>query len=278
MNKSQDISNFIEKIRSLNIRDSEIWINEALFGFNHIKEFCKNLDTNNSVLEIGSGSGILLNLLSENFDDINFEGIEPFGEGFSSLTSLNSLSRENGVSIKNIGYEDLSTNYKYDLIFCINVFEHLNNWRNFLKKMSSLLKKNGKLIVLCPNYGFPYESHFRIPVLLNKKITYCFFKKFIRRFENKNDCRGLWESLNFVKKRDVIDYLKDSIYSKNLAMNDNLSILDFMVNRITSDREFRKRQRIIGTIAIALKGIGILNILKLFPNFIPYMKLEFSKK
>ena len=278
MNKSQDISNFIEKIRSLNIRDSEIWINEALFGFNHIKEFCKNLDTNNSVLEIGSGSGILLNLLSENFDDINFEGIEPFGEGFSSLTSLNSLSRENGVSIKNIGYEDLSTNYKYDLIFCINVFEHLNNWRNFLKKMSSLLKKNGKLIVLCPNYGFPYESHFRIPILLNKKITYCFFKKFIRSFENKNDCVGLWESLNFVKKRDVIDYLKDSIYSKNLAMKDNLSILDFMVNRITSDREFRKRQRIIGTIAIALRGIGILNILKLFPNFIPYMKLEFSKK
>ena len=278
MNKSQDISNFIEKIRSLNIRDSEIWINEALFGFNHIKEFCKNLDTNNSVLEIGSGSGILLNLLSENFDDINFEGIEPFGEGFSSLTSLNSLSRENGVSIKNIGYEDLSTNYKYDLIFCINVFEHLNNWRNFLKKMSSLLKKNGKLIVLCPNYGFPYESHFRIPVLLNKKITYYFFKKFIRRFENKNDCSGLWESLNFVKKRDVIDYLKDSIYSKNLAMKDNLSILDFMVNRITSDREFRKRQRIIGTIAIALRGIGILNILKLFPNFIPYMKLEFSRK
>ena len=278
MNKSQDISTFIEKIRSLNIRDSEIWINEALFGFNHIKEFCENLDTNNSVLEIGSGSGILLNLLSENFDDINFEGIEPFGEGFSSLISLNSLSRENGVSIKNIGYEDLSTNYKYDLIFCINVFEHLNNWRNFLKKMSSLLKKNGKLIVLCPNYGFPYESHFRIPVLLNKKITYCFFKKFIRRFENKNDCRGLWESLNFVKKRDVIDYLKDSIYGKNLEMKDNLLILDFMVNRITSDREFRKRQRIIGTIAIALKGIGILNILKLFPNFIPYMKLEFSKK
>ena len=249
MKKSQDISIFIKKIRSLNIRDSEIWINEALFGFNHIKEFCKNLDTNNSVLEIGSGSGILLNLLSENFDDLNFEGIEPFGAGFSSLTSLNSLSRENGVSIKNIGYEDLSPNYKYDLIFCINVFEHLNNWRNFLKKMSSLLKKNGKLIVLCPNYGFPYESHFRIPVLFNKKITYCFFKKFIRRFENKNDCLGLWESLNFVKKRDVIDYLKDSIYSKDLEMKDNLSILDFMVNRITSDREFRKRQRFIGIFA-----------------------------
>ena len=278
MNKYQNNSIFTEKIRSLNIKDSDIWINEALFGFNHIKDFCKNLDRNNSVLEIGSGSGILLNLLSENFDDINFEGIEPFGEGFSSLTSLNSLSRENGVSIKNIGYEDLSTNYKYDLIFCINVFEHLNNWRNFLKKMSSLLKKNGKLIVLCPNYGFPYESHFRIPVIFNKKITFFFFKKFIRSFENKNDCLGLWESLNFVKKRQVIDHIKESNHIRNLEINDNLSILDFMVNRVINDPEFRKRQRIVGTIAIALRKWGILNIFKLFPDFIPYMKLEFSKK
>jgi SAM-dependent methyltransferase len=278
MNIKNDNSIFLKKLRSLKTKNSDIWINEALFGFYHIKEYCKKLEGNNKVLEIGSGSGILLNLLSENFKDIIFEGIEPFGEGFSSLNYLNSFSRENGVSIKNIGYEELSSNNKYDLIFCINVFEHLNDWRNFLEKISFLLNGNGKLIVLCPNYGFPYESHFRIPVLFNKKITFFFFKKFIRKFENKNDCLGLWESLNFVKKRDVIDYLKDSIYSKSLAMKDNLSILDFMVNRITSDREFRKRQRIIGTIAIALKGIGILNIFKLFPNFIPYMKLEFSRK
>ena len=278
MKKSQDISIFIKKIRSLNIRDSEIWINEALFGFNHIKEFCKKLERNNNVLEIGSGSGILLNLLSDNFKDLNFEGIEPFGEGFSSLTYLNSLSQQNGISIKNIGYEELSSNYKYDLIFCINVFEHLNDWQNFLDKMSFLLKKNGKLIVLCPNYGFPYESHFRIPVLFNKKITFFFFKKFIRKFENKNDCLGLWESLNFVKKRQVLNHLKNSNYAKNLEINDNLSILDFMINRFINDREFRKRQKTVGKIAVALRRLGILKILKLFPNFIPYMKLEFLRK
>ena len=219
-----------------------------------------------------------MNLLSENFDDLNFEGIEPFGEGFSSLTSLNSLSRENGVSIKNIGYEDLSPNYKYDLIFCINVFEHLYDWRNFLEKISFLLNENGKLIVLCPNYGFPYESHFRIPVIVNKKITYYIFKKLIRIFENKNDCVGLWDSLNFVKKREIMNHLKDSNYSKNLKIIDHLLILDFMVNRIINDREFRKRQKLIGLIAIALKGLGLLNIFKIFPNFIPYMKLEFSRK
>ena len=42
----------------------------------------------------------LASIVLENFKDINFEGIEPFGEGFSSLNYLNSLSRENGVFIK----------------------------------------------------------------------------------------------------------------------------------------------------------------------------------
>ena len=278
MNIKNDNSIFLKKLRSLKIKNSDIWINEALFGFYHIKEYCKKLEGNNKVLEIGSGSGILLNLLSENFKDIIFEGIEPFGEGFSSLNNLNSFSRENGVSIKNIGYEELSSNNKYDLIFCINVFEHLNDWRNFLEKISFLLNGNGKLIVLCPNYGFPYESHFRIPVIFNKKITYYIFKKLIRIFEKKNDCVGLWNSLNFVKKREIMNHLKDSKYSKNLQIIDHLLILDFMVNRIINDKEFRKRQRLIGIIAIALKGLGLLNIIKIFPNFIPYMKLEFSRK
>ena len=278
MNNKIDTSIFIKKLRSLKIKNSDIWINEALFGLHHIKEFCKKLKGNDNVLEIGSGSGILLNLLSENFKDINFQGIEPFGEGFSSLNYLNSLSIENGISIKNIGYEELSSDNKYDLIFCINVFEHLNDWRNFLEKMSFLLNEKGKIIVLCPNYGFPYESHFRIPVIFNKKITFCIFKKLIRMFEKKNDCLGLWDSLNFVKKREVINHLKDSNYSKNLKIIDNLSILDFMVNRIMNDLEFRKRQKSIGSIAIALKRLGLLNIFKLFPNFIPYMKLEFSRK
>ena len=278
MNNKIETSIFLKKLRSLKIKNSDIWINEALFGFHHIKEYCKKLEGNNKVLEIGSGSGILLNLLSENFKDINFEGIEPFGEGFSSLNYLNSLSRENGVSIINIGYEELSSDNKYDLIFCINVFEHLYDWRNFLEKISFLLNENGKLIVLCPNYGFPYESHFRIPVIFNKKITYYIFKKLIRVFENKNDCVGLWDSLNFVKKREIMNHLKDSKYSKNLKIIDHLLILDFMVNRIINDREFRKRQRLIGTIAIALKRLRLLNIFKIFPNFIPYMKLEFSRK
>ena len=278
MYMKKNLSIFLEKINSLNIKNSDIWINEALFGFHHIKKFCKKLNKNDNVLEIGCGSGILLNLLSENFKDINFEGIEPFGDGFSSLVNLNSLSRKNGVCIKNIGYEELPINHKYDLIFCVNVFEHLYDWRNVLEKITFLLKKNGAIIILCPNYGFPYESHFRIPILINKEITYFIFQNYIRSFEKKNNCHGLWKSLNFVNKREVFNYIKYSNDIKNLKIYDDLSILDYLVDRISNDPEFRKRQRIIGKIAILIKGLGLLNIFKLLPNLVPYMKLKFYRK
>ena len=68
---------------------------------------------------------------------------------------------------------------KYDLIYCVNVFEHLNDWRKFLLVATEWLSKDGKIVILCPNYGFPYESHFRIPIFMNKAFTYKIFNSFI---------------------------------------------------------------------------------------------------
>ena len=67
-------------------------------------------------------------------------------------------------------------------------------------KAEKLLTPSGKLIILCPNYGFPFESHFSIPIIFNKKLTALIFKKRIEIFEKINACEGLWDSLNFVKK------------------------------------------------------------------------------
>lgn len=266
----------IERIISLNIAQSEIWINEAKFGYSHIKDYCERLETNANILEIGCGSGILLSILSDTYKDLNFEGIEPFADGHSSLKQLNRIVKDSGVSIENIGYEDFFPTKKYSLIFCINVFEHLKDWRDFLNKAKGLLEKDGRLIILCPNYGFPYESHFRIPILINKSITLNLFKKYIQRYEVEHNCEGLWNSLNFVKKRDVIDKCNGELKAngKLFKLIDDLSILDFMIQRIVYDSEFRKRQKIIGSLALIMKKLGVIKFLKLFPNFLPYMKLD----
>ena len=61
----------IEKIKSLNIKDSDLWLNEANFGFLNIKDFCEKLSKDNKVLEVGCGSGILLYILSNKYKNLN---------------------------------------------------------------------------------------------------------------------------------------------------------------------------------------------------------------
>ena len=61
-------------------------------------------------------------------------------------------------------------------------------------------------------------------------------------------------------------------------MNDETSVIDDMVNRVSEDGEFRKRQSFLGIFAVLMKKFGIFSLIKLFPNYIPYMKLSFIKR
>ena len=264
----------LKKLRSLKIESSDTWINEALFGYNQIQNYLNQLKPNDDVIEIGCGSGILLSLIKENYKNINIQGIEPFGYGFDNLRDLNKLIQSNGTEIHNISFEELDTTKKFDLIFSINVFEHLNDWKKFLIKAKYLLKKDGKLIILCPNYGFPYESHFGIPIIINKKLTYLIFKNYIKNFEIKKSNIGLWKSLNFVKKREVRSFLKTNNYCGDFKMIDHKNIINNMITRSLNDGKFRERQKFISFIAIFLRKTGIIKLLILFPDFLPYMKLE----
>ena len=222
-------------------------------------------------MEIGCGSGILLSMLSHRFDTLTFNGIEPFGGSFSSLRELGKIVKLSEILIKNKTYEQFNPTIKFDLIYCVNVFEHVHDWRDFLLKVSKWITQKGKIVILCPNYGFPYESHFRIPILFNKSITYRIFKKFIINFEQKNNQVGVWGSLNFVRKSEILYFLKSQ---SKLRLIDDLSIMNDIVERVSKDKEFRGRQNIISMIALISKKFGLLGLLKLFPNLMPYMKLE----
>ena len=155
----------INKIKSLNVYDSELWIKEAEFGFTQVSRYCKNINTPSNVLEIGCGSGILLSMMTNKFNSFTFDGIEPLYDGYKSVSELNKIINDTGVKIENVAYEAYKTKKKYDLIYCINVFEHVDDWRHFLTTVSGWLNKNGKILILAPNYSFPYESHFNICLL-----------------------------------------------------------------------------------------------------------------
>lgn len=265
----------IKLMMNYDFDDAELWLSEAQFGFSQLHRDISQLPANSKILEVGCGSGILLSVFSNEFPIHSFSGIEPFGGGFSALKDLNHFIQKSGVNIKNESYQEHKS--KYDFIYCVNVFEHVEDWRHFLNWASESLTESGQFVVLCPNYGFPYESHFRIPIIFNKKITAGIFKKKIIRFERDNNCSGLWESLNFVKKRNVLDYCAKNVDKLGFFVSDDTKIIDFMILRVSNDFQFRKRQAIIGRVAALLKYAGIINILMRFPFLLPYMKLSFKK-
>lgn len=249
---------------------------EADFGFEQIGPFLSRLQKGDNVLEVGCGPGILLDKISFQYPELNFFGVEPGGEGFRFIIELlESFDKRTNVKLLRKGYEDLKVEVKFDFIFLVNVFEHLPNWKHFLDFVKLALSPQGTCLILCPNYHFPYEPHFNLPVIINKFVTYRLFSPLIKKFEQENEYVGLWKSLNFVKLREILDHCSKS----ELRVKQDLNIVSDLLIRFYKDDEFRARQSFVGISALVIKKTGLLGLLikfRFFRDKLPYLKLEIS--
>ena len=262
------------KYLSILKQDSEFihYLYESIFGFNEIKDFINDSQTA-SVLEIGCGSGILINELKLIYPNITFEGIEPFKGGHNKFKKY--FNTINKVDVIHEKVEDLNINKKYDLIFSINVFEHVEDWEKYILKTSKLLNKSGKNVILCPNYDFPYESHYIIPIILNKKITKFIFNSIIKKKQKiKKLPPDHWESLNFVSKNQVNKFLIKMKFKYYFDKSINARI----IIRLYKDRALISRHGYIVTIFKILKLFNIDKFIFIFLKVpFPYMKIVITK-
>ena len=246
-------------------------VNEAAFGYSEIKEYLEKNGVKN-VLEIGSGTGLLINYLAENYKQINFEGIEPHKAGHNRF--IDTLNQINRVKIYKDEIQNFDPKKKYDLVFSVNVLEHINDWSKYIDVTKDILNDGGLSIVLCPNYEFPYESHYIIPIIINKGITKKLFKNTIMQYEIKNNALGHYDALNFIKKKQLIKYL--NMLRVSYEFDDNIKYR--MLERLYNDKALLKRQKVIGKISYILLKIKIHKIiLDIFKVPFPYMKLIYTK-
>lgn len=255
------------------------YLAEAEFGLRQILPFLANLPEDAKVLEVGSGPCILLSEIAERFPHLKVQGIEPMSDGFAFFQDFVGEMRtaRPGMNVYLGGYESFSSGDTWDLIFLVNVFEHLPDWRHFLSFAHRSLAPQGSCVVLCPNYGFPYESHFKLPVFWNKRITGAFFRGRIDRFERTNDNVGLYRSLNFVRLSQVRRAARD----RGLNVQVDTGVIREMIDRLDMDPAFRERQKPLVLPARFLKVSGVLDWMLRAPlvqNYLPYMKLVFRKE
>ena len=204
---------------------------EARFGLDLILPY---LDTNFRILEVGAGMGLLATFLCSK--GLNITALEPGigGFGISTLLKkelgfLNSISQPNFLDIP---AQELSCDLhgKFDLIYSINVLEHIPKLDQTIEKLTKSLSNRGFMIHTCPNYAVPYEPHFGIFLIpFFPKLTPLIFKK----------CRNseLWNSLNFISTLKLNRIIKNN----DLVINYHQEVLYQTFRRLENDPEFSKR-------------------------------------
>ncbi|MDB4204681.1 class I SAM-dependent methyltransferase [Polaribacter sp.] len=101
-----------------------------------------------SVLDFGAGTGDFLKICKNN----NWQvlGIEPSAEARENAVKKGIYLKENLLDI---------TNQKFDIITLWHVLEHVENLKNTIKVLKSLLQPEGRIVVAVPNYK-SYDAEF----------------------------------------------------------------------------------------------------------------------
>lgn len=209
------------------------------------------------ILEIGSGIGFFAGFLTEcGYDVVE---LEPVGAGFEFIGAARAaLGHDQRSNHLNIGVEalDATLHGRFDLIYSQNVLEHVPDWQVALDASMSVLASDGVMCQSCPNYSFPYEPHFGIPLVpVRPALT-------ARVLPERITDSGLWRSLNWVTLKGVRKWGNGRGHSVDFESGRLADALE----RLSTDELFADRHgRWLTVAASAARRLGILKLLRKMP-------------
>ena len=211
------------------------------------------------ILEVGAGAGLLSILLHRQGYDVT--ALDPSLGGFEANADFSMAIRKwfnaDDLPFLRIGGADLNVNAhgRFDIIFSVNVLEHIPDLRAAFHGMASVLSERGQMVHLCPNYTVPYEPHFGLPLVP-------FFPRALELLRPTLKKDGLWRSLNFVTCRQIRRYAKEC----GLSANFTPAMMRRAFERLDMDPTYCGRQRgLVTAIFAILKPIGVLPLIGKLP-------------
>lgn len=248
-NPSIDINswlNFVRDFIKLNHSEFlsmfEVYAGEARYGRDCIEKNLSSLSRGATILEVGAGVMLLsCQLVREGF---KVTALEPTSVGFSRFSDLRKivlscareLSCEPQVLEKTA--ETLDHSEKYQFAFSINVMEHVENVEISLDRVIKSLAPRATYRFICPNYLFPYETHFNIPIIGSKSLTYKFFQNKIKAAFPDNPI-GVWNSLNWINTWQLKKYFKKTT---GIHWNLGTDLFAGALERVVNDEQFSLRR------------------------------------
>lgn len=187
------------------------------------------------VLEVGSGMGLLAGYLHA--CGLEVVALEPGLGGFGISAALAQAIAEYPAYRQLERLDEPAEALQpekhglFDLIYSVNVLEHIPALDDALRAMGSVLRPRGRMIHTCPNYTIPYEPHFGIPLIP-------FAPRATELFVSKLRASELWQSLNFI----TAGALCNICHRHGLRCRLAPSVMYTAFERLESDSEFRRRQ------------------------------------
>lgn len=199
------------------------------------------LERGSKVLEVGAGFGLAsICLAMMGFDVV---ALEPGGLGFEQNRSASmTFASLCAVQISHVAASaeiaDFETIGKFDLVISNNVLEHIPDVDRALTNLNNAINPGGVMIHSCPNYTFPFEPHFGIPLLpFMPRLTRFLLPKSVKT-------SGLWNSLNFITQSQV----KKNARANNMSCVFKPGTMSKSIKRVNRDPQFAERHQTIARI------------------------------
>ena len=197
----------------------------------------------------GGGIGLFARVLHRARVDVT--DLEPLGEGFDFIGHARRAVRgESPPPELPIGVESLDPEIhgQFDLIYSVNVLEHVDDWALALTRIHDCLTPDGVAVLTCPNYTFPYEPHFGVPLVPFLPSATA------RVLPGRITETGLWRSLNWVTARHVRRWANRAGASVQFSGG----MLADAVGRLDSDPEFRARHHQLAQLS-SIARLGLVD-------------------
>jgi 2-polyprenyl-3-methyl-5-hydroxy-6-metoxy-1,4-benzoquinol methylase len=202
--------------------------------------------TATELLEIGAGAGVVAAFLHHQGASIT--AIEPLTEGFKPFKEVHNelAARVSMPDLLRISATELNPAHHgtFDVVFSVNVIEHMNPLHANLKAMGSVVGVQGRMVHTCPNYRVPYEPHLHVPLVPG-------WPALTERLAPRVRRDPVWQTLNWVTAGDIREFAQEHGFDLRFMPGQ----LAAAVGRLADDPAFARRQNRIAAF-VRMPGVA----------------------
>ena len=159
---------FFELVLGANLKYSSGYWSKEVFSLDEselemLKITCERagLVDGQDILELGCGWGSLTCFMAQKFPNSKITAVSNSKDQRNFIKQKNDKLNLQNIKVVTADMNDFSTDEKFDRVISIEMFEHMRNYDELLKRIDGWLKQNGKLFVHIFSHkevAYPFED------------------------------------------------------------------------------------------------------------------------